>query len=348
VRGYTTDLRLFLKFLATQFPTVDLRAVTEADIEDWLASDPKAVSATKRRRLAAVSSFGRWAVRHKFMDRNPAADIPRPKADPPDAKWVPPEEVEALLDVTRGPLERAVFWVLALGLRRFEVAGLRVSDVNWANGILTVRGKGKSKRELPLTPPVREAFEQYLPTRGDTGSDRLFLQHKGRYRGRPLSGKCVPTMLRAWCRRARLADRGYTPHALRHGFATALDMSGVPLGGIQYLMGHRSSVTTARYIHADAEAAREAVARLHSKRMAGNGAADVAHAEAEVNAGCIQARVPKQALKGRKVAAAGQKQRGSRVAKAVEPDPGPVDPGTAQGAMQEPDDRFMREWGFSI
>ena len=269
VTAYRQDLATFCRFLREQFGGADPQAVTSAHVEDFLSWQPELAAATKCRRLDCISSLYKYLVRHELADRNPAEGVPRPKRACALPKWVTPADAQALRDATKGPLERAAFEVLAgLGLRRAEVLGLRTNAFDWESGTVRIMGKGRRERGLPLAPHVRQAVEAYLRNRSGVDSDRLFITR----RGVPMTEKVLRAMFRRWCKRAGLADRGYTLHSLRHGFGTRLAMQGVDAPTIRDLMGHASIATTSRYLHSDADRKRQAVALLGGEGMAGDGA----------------------------------------------------------------------------
>ncbi len=321
--AYGSDLNGFTRFLEERCQITDPRAVTSAHVEDFLQARPGISPATKCWRLDAVSTLFKYLVRRGLADRNPTENVPRPKKPHILPKWVPPAEVEALRNATRGTLEGAVFEALAgLGLRRAEALGLRLTDFHWQTQTLRVMGKGRRERDLPLSQPVRKALKAYLRERPPVDSDTLFITR----RGVPMTEKVIRAMIRRWCKRAGLADRGYTLHSLRHGFATELSRRGVDVVTIRDLLGHENIATTSLYLHSDVDRKRAAVALLYGsgQRVPGDGAVEVVHREAQVVRRRVKPGVPKEALDGVQITPALQKKRGARMAQTVKHDAGPV------------------------
>ena len=140
--------------------------------------------------------------------------------------------------------------LLRLGLRRGEVAGLRLDDIDWRAGELVVRGKGGRLDRLPLPTDVGEAIASYL-RRGRPVSDRRELFLKGRAPLGPVAPGTVASTVRRACRRAGIPEMG--PHRLRHTTACDMVAAGVPLVQVAEVLRHHSLQTTAIYGRVDVE-----------------------------------------------------------------------------------------------
>lgn len=143
-----------------------------------------------------------------------------------------------------------IITLLRLGLRRGEVAGLRLDDIDWRAGELVVRGKGGRLDRLPLPTDVGEAIASYL-RRGRPVSDRRELFLKGRAPLGPIASGTVASTVRRACRRAGIPEMG--SHRLRHTAACEMVAAGVPLVQVAEVLRHRSLQTTAIYGRVDVE-----------------------------------------------------------------------------------------------
>lgn len=143
-----------------------------------------------------------------------------------------------------------IITLLRLGLRRSELAGLRLDDIDWRSGELVVRGKGAREDRLPLPADVGEAIAAYLQ-RGRPRSARreVFLRSKAPYE--PIASGTVASTVRRACRRAGIAEVG--SHRLRHTAACEMVRANVPLLRIGQVLRHRSLQSTARYARVDVE-----------------------------------------------------------------------------------------------
>ena len=143
-----------------------------------------------------------------------------------------------------------IILLLRLGLRRSEVAGLRLDDVDWRAGELVVVGKGSRQDLLPLPADVGEAIAAYL-RHGRPHSDRreVFLRSKAPYE--PIASGTVASTVRRACRRAGIEEFG--SHRLRHTAACEMVQANVPLVRIGQVLRHRSLQSTAIYARVDVD-----------------------------------------------------------------------------------------------
>lgn len=141
-----------------------------------------------------------------------------------------------------------------LGLRAGEVAALRLDDLDWHQGEVLVRGKGRRQARLPLPPDVGAALVAYLRHSRPAGADRrVFLRVIAPAGG--LTPQGVNAVVRDACVRAGVPRVG--PHRLRHTAATEMLRSGASLPQIAEVLRHRHLTTTAIYAKVDRAALRE-------------------------------------------------------------------------------------------
>ena len=199
-------------------------------------------------KLTAVSVLGKWLARQRLVLVNPAADIEMPK----DGVHLPHatltlEEVETILavpDVTTplGLRDRAILEAFySTGIRRAELANLRLVDLNLAQGILAVRqGKGRKDRFVPIGERALAWVAAYLrdarpllSLRDDEGA--LFLSSDGV----ALSPGAISTLVRHILERTDIGKPGAC-HLFRHTMATLMLEGGADLTSIQHILGHRA------------------------------------------------------------------------------------------------------------
>ena len=141
-----------------------------------------------------------------------------------------------------------IITLLRLGLRRGEVARIRLDDIDWRAGELVVVGKGARRDRLPLPVDVGEAIAAYL-SGGRPSSDRreVFLQARAPFEA--IAAGTVASTVRRACRRAGVAEIG--SHRLRHTVACEMVAAQVPLMQIAQVLRHRSMQSTAIYARVD-------------------------------------------------------------------------------------------------
>jgi integrase/recombinase XerD len=162
-----------------------------------------------------------------------------------------PSQVDALLAALRTHRDRAMAEAMVLGgLRRCEVLGLRLTDVQVAaRRVFIAQGKGGHQRVIPVSGRFFASLAAYLqierPT--DAATDRIFVVLKGRHRGMPLSPAGLDQLLDSARQRAGLAQA--TCHQLRHTCLTRLREAGMALEAVQAQAGHASIESTRIYLH---------------------------------------------------------------------------------------------------
>ena len=188
--------------------------------------------------------FVKTLKRHQFREFLP---YPRDRRRLPTV--LSREEVARLIDGAGTLFRRTLLMTLyATGMRRSELAGLKVSDIDSQRMILrVVEGKGGKDRDLPLSPALLETLREYW--RWGMPKTYLFPSRDPR-RGpeQPISDKTVWIACNEAAHCAGIRQR-VTPHTLRHSWATHLLEAGTDLRTIQVLLGHGDLETTAQYLH---------------------------------------------------------------------------------------------------
>ncbi len=272
ISAYRLDLGQFLNFSRHFFEAelVDIRGITTLNIRDFLRHlhDINDCNRSLARKSAALGGFFRFCKIQGYIDINPMDKIKRPKFERPLPKCFTEEEVRQLLAIPDtstvfGLRNRAILETLySSGLRLMELAGLRLRDLNVKQGLARVLGKGNKERVVPVGSYALEAIQAYLQQRdrlANAGSpDKVFLT-KG---GKAFDSKQLDIILKRYFILIARA-KGYTPHALRHSFATHMLSRGADLRTIQELLGHEQLSTTEIYTHVSLEDVKKAYHKGH-------------------------------------------------------------------------------------
>jgi integrase/recombinase XerC len=284
-RSYLSDLRQYKAFLDGRGESAEKTDGICTDpilIRSFLASLYKAKlrKVTISRKVAALRSFYRYLLREGKVRFNPAELVQSPRCE----KYIPvvlsADEILTLLRVNfpgdaAGSRDRAIIELFySAGIRLSELTGLNISDLDFAGGLIRVRGKGRKERIVPVGTPAFQAIEAYLKRRDElaakgkqTPSDRpLFLSS----RGIRMNPRGVSRVVEKVVRTSGIG-RTISPHALRHTFATHLLDAGADLRSIQEMLGHRSLSTTQKYTTVSVTRLMEVYDRSHPRAGGGKG-----------------------------------------------------------------------------
>ncbi|QNP39669.1 tyrosine recombinase XerC [Lysobacter solisilvae (ex Woo and Kim 2020)] len=210
------------------------------------AQSPKSI----QRRLSACRSFYTWLLKHGRIAANPAAAIRAPKAPRKLPQVLDPDEAKALVEVpTDAPLglrDRALLELFySSGLRLSELCALRWRDLDLLEGLVTVLGKGRKQRSVPLGSHARAALHDWRASTGAAQDAPVFPGRNG-----PITPRAIQLRVRQLAQQQGLFKRVH-PHLLRHSFASHILESSGDLRGVQELLGHADIATTQIYTHLD-------------------------------------------------------------------------------------------------
>ncbi len=211
---------------------------------------------TLARMLSAWRGFFAWLIRHRALATNPCAGVRAPKSARALPKALSPDAAARLFDrEVEDALElrdKAIFELAySSGLRLAELVGLDLGDAQAIlhDGEVTVTGKGRKTRTVPVGAKARHALEHWLDARGplgNPGDSALFVSS----RGRRISPRSIQLRLKRWALQAGLGT-GVHPHVLRHSFASHVLQSAGDLRAVQEMLGHASISTTQVYTKLD-------------------------------------------------------------------------------------------------
>lgn len=287
IRDYESVLARMALTLADKEPVdvglEDLRTV----IDLWSMRE----AATRAKVTSVVRSFWRWAEDEGHVAASPATRLKRPRKPRKAPLLLPMNTAARLLGNLPTARDRlAVLALLDCGIRRAELAGIRVRDFDIARRDLTVFGKGQKSRVIPMRGRIILAAEEYLLDelegvgRQPEPDDFLLYPEKRTpdrrvYWADPKKACALNTVHRWWYRMLEHADlvgagmrSGMGMHRARHSFAQDVRRAYPDMGAVQHLLGHSDPATTiglyGNYAPEDMERAMEAAARARRKKGA--------------------------------------------------------------------------------
>jgi integrase/recombinase XerC len=233
--------------------TADLATLHAENLRAFVASEHRRGLSPKslQRRLSACRSFYAWLLKHGRVIASPAAAIRAPKSPRKLPQVLDPDEAQALVEVpTDAPLglrDRALLELFySSGLRLSELCALHWRDLDLADGLVTVLGKGRKQRSVPLGSHARAALTQWHASTG-AGRDAPVFPGRG---GGTITPRAIQLRVRQLALRQGL-PKAVHPHMLRHSFASHILESSGDLRGVQELLGHADIATTQIYTHLD-------------------------------------------------------------------------------------------------
>ncbi len=240
-------------------------------------------SVTINRRLSSLRTFFNFLLKEEVITKNPMQKIRSLRTPSRLPNYLAHEQIQTLISSMEIALEAACTndWEIAeaypaardaaiilmlyyTGLRRSEVASLRLSDLDIATLTIRVTGKGNKERLVPINRGLQGVLEKYIKKRAEfcckIPSEFLFLgKNMDGLRGDSIY-KIVRKVLGSNTTGARPS-----PHTLRHTFATQLLGSDVSIRTIQELLGHSSITSTQIYAHTTIEGLKKNYEKAHPR-----------------------------------------------------------------------------------
>jgi len=275
LKSYREDLAALAEYLSDDKGACpEPGSITVSELRGFVSALHEAgyAKSSVARRLASVRSFLRFGQREGWLKTNPAKAIRNPRKSHKLPHFLSADEVARLLAAPRGNAtaalrDRAILETLySAGLRVSELVGLNDGDLDFAAGVVRIRGKGKRERLSPIGSHATRALKAWLAVRElspreKPGRDAPVFTNRF---GTRLTTRSVARMLEKHLKETGLDSRT-SPHTLRHSFATHLLDRGADIRSVQELLGHKSLVTTQIYTHVSTANLRAAYEKAHPR-----------------------------------------------------------------------------------
>lgn len=271
VRAYRGDVASLLRHAAD----LGVRApdgLTLAHLRSWLAAQPTAARSTLARRAASARAFTAWCTRRGLCPVDAGARLASPRTTTALPAVLTAEQAGGVLDAASvaaddgDPVavrDAALLEVLyATGIRVGELCSLDLGDIDDADRVLLVHGKGGKDRTVPYGAPAARALDRWRAVRGSLARPRETAAFVGA-RGARIDAREVRRVVHRAV--ARVGAPDLAPHGLRHSAATHVLAGGADLRSVQELLGHASLTTTQRYTHVSVERLRAAFRQAHPR-----------------------------------------------------------------------------------
>lgn len=261
---YEERIGYFIQYLSrtTQTEPVPLSLVTEESVKIFIAyhkgrenqkkRGSQLSSYTVKGTVVGIKVFLKFLFNEGYLPLDIAGKIKTPRVQKKIIQTLPQEHIQSLLNA----LDKKTFTgfrnycmlltFLDTGIRLGELANLKVRQIDFQSGTLTVLGKGNKERSVPFGMSLRKSLEKYLVWRGEVpNQDILFVNQYGK----KMELRRIGAMVEYYGKKAGITGVRMSPHTLRHTFAKMSLLAGMDAMTLQYILGHTSLEMVRNYVN---------------------------------------------------------------------------------------------------
>lgn len=259
--AYQSDLMAFFDYLENK-KLDELKRKDFSSYTKHLARNEINPS-TITRKIASIKGFFRYLCHKRIIKTNPSISITPPKLPKKLPKVLTKNELETILKKNLDILDYAILELLySAGIRVSELTELELKNIDIAQQIIKVFGKGSKERIVPIGQKCIKILKKYLKKRElialkYNSKPYLFLDSNGKKITRQKVYKIIHSL-------GNDIDKNISPHTIRHSFATHMLENGADLRVVQELLGHASIVTTQLYTHISKKTLREVYFKINN------------------------------------------------------------------------------------
>ena len=261
ISSYSYDYKYFINFVfnhlsASKVSLKDLQKLALRDFRSWLSFlktiNPNLSAKSLARARASIKSFYFYCILIKKIKSSEIYNLANPKLPKNLPRAVSENQIIKVIDILKCEKNKflqlrntaLIYLLWGCGLRVSELLSLNNKQIN--DNYIIIFGKGKKERIVPLLPEIKIKITEWIEWKHKNfnyDNDALFISRLGK--------RLSPRYVQKLIEKLRLQldlDKNFTPHALRHSFATQLLMNGVDLRTLQMMLGHSSLSTTQHYL----------------------------------------------------------------------------------------------------
>ena len=273
IKAYETDLIQFSQFVKEYSGTgfFNVSSVDKKTVQHFVGflTEKDLSPKSTGRKLASIKSFFRYLLKYAHVESNPASAVKAPKQHATLPKFLQKEVLEQILsysdkDDWQLKRDKTILELLySTGIRLSELVAIDLGDVLIDQKTVKVFGKGGKERIVPFGGKAAEALGYYLKERNihlqkDLDNNPFFISKKGLR----ISPRTVQSRLKKLFDSVA-AGSGFTPHLMRHTFATHLLDRGADIRAVKELLGHASLSSTQIYTHLEIEKMKKIFKQAH-------------------------------------------------------------------------------------
>ena len=261
ISSYSYDYKYFINFVfnhlsASKVSLKDLQKLALRDFRSWLSFlktiNPNLSAKSLARARASIKSFYFYCILIKKIKSSEIYNLANPKLPKTLPRAVSENQIIKVINILKCEKNKflqlrntaLIYLLWGCGLRVSELLSLNNKQIN--DNYIIIFGKGKKERIVPLLPEIKIKITEWIEWKHQNfnhDNDALFISRLGKR----LSPRYVQKLIEKLRQQLDL-DKSFTPHALRHSFATQLLMNGVDLRTLQMMLGHSSLATTQHYL----------------------------------------------------------------------------------------------------
>jgi integrase/recombinase XerD len=272
IEAYLNDIKKLEEFITGSGKEINPASVTYSDLKKFISSygAGNQNARTQSRVLSGIRAFFKFLLIDGEIEENPSSLIESPKIGlklPEVLSVAEIDRIEDSIDLSKleGHRNKAIIETLyGCGLRVSELVNLKLTDIHWGEGFVSVTGKGNKQRLVPISNKALKEIDLYKIDRNRLkkiyDGNVVFLNR----RGRKLTRAMIFTIIRDLAGKAGIMKK-ISPHTFRHSFATHMIEAGADLRAVQEMLGHESILTTEIYTHIDRSYLRDTLIMFHPR-----------------------------------------------------------------------------------
>jgi len=273
VRSYDNDIGQFFSFINMHKGPFEMGDITSSDVRSWMISmlDKGYSTVTVHRKISSLRTFFRFNMRAGMIKVNPVENVVLPKRHKRLPVFLEETSLDRLLDNYNfgegysGMRDRTIIETLyTTGMRKAELIGLKINDIDIENRTVRVLGKRNKERIIPLISSFCSNLSHYIEMRKENFPDLtenwLFLTD----RGNKLYDKFVYNTVKRYLEMVTTIEKK-SPHVLRHTFATHMLNHGADLNSVKEILGHANLSATQVYTHNTFEKLKRVYKQAHPR-----------------------------------------------------------------------------------
>lgn len=271
ILAYTADINQFAACMQRECGISDEKDVTAAMIRLWLVNlkENNVSNRSISRKVASLRTYFTFMAREGLIKQNPMLKIVAPKVTRKNPNIVLTDDMEKVLAEKQqdtsfiGVRNSLILELLyATGMRQAELLEIEENDINYEASEIRIEGKGRKERIVPISRSLLDKLREYIDRKHalNITAPKLLINRKFE----PMTKKQLYTLV---CRELEIVSSvgQYSPHVLRHSFASNILKQGADLNSVKEILGHSSLASTQVYTHTTIEELKKAYKLAHPR-----------------------------------------------------------------------------------